>query len=368
MKVKSVNIGQIIDCIEYHQPVLNKQALLANELSDISIESIARLDDANEHSLSFLSDMSYQHKLTQTKAGVILVDEANVSCVPLSAVAIVVPSPYLAYACVSQLMEKIHQAVWESTQTFGAIFDVGSSAKTKMEANAKIHPTAIIGEGVQIGQDVSIGAYSVIESYAMIGDGTVIGSQVMIGCRACIGRRCVLFAQVVIAHDCQLGDDCRVHSHASIGSEGFGFAPIAHPSQEDCWKRIAQLGRVLIGNRVRIGSHTCIDRGAIDDTIIADDVIIDNLVQIAHNVQIGKGTAIAANTGIAGSSIIGKGCIIGGAVGIVGHIKIADFVTLTARTFVTKSIHQSGSYSSGTVAMPTAQWRRAAVKFRQISD
>ena len=126
------------------------------------------------------------------------------------------------------------------------------------------------------------------------------------------------------------------------------------------------MGRVIIGNDVRIGSQTCIDRGAVEDTVIGDHVIIDNLVQIAHNVRIGAGTAIAANTGIAGSTTIGKRCIIGGAVGIVGHLEIADDVTLTAMTMVTKSLTESGSYSSGTVAMPTSKWRRAAVRFRQV--
>lgn len=35
-------------------------------------------------------------------------------------------------------------------------------------------------------------------------------------------------------------------------------------------------------------------------------------------------------------------------------------------TMVTKSIKTAGSYSSGTAAMPTANWRRAAVRFRQL--
>ena len=97
-------------------------------------------------------------------------------------------------------------------------------------------------------------------------------------------------------------------------------------------------------------------------------MIIDNLVQVAHNVRIGDGTAIAAQTGIAGSTTIGKRCIIGGAVGITGHIEITDDVVLSGMTMVTKSIKTAGSYSSGTAAMPTANWRRAAVRFRQLGN
>ncbi len=332
----------MIAAIERHQTVFNKNELLADDnQACTSISKVASLDNADKDSLSFLANPRYKQALTDTGARVVLVDESNADGVSARVLAIVVSSPYLAYAAVSQLMEN--------------------------EAAAVIHPSAIIHPSAQIGRNVAIGAYSVIEADAVIGDGCQIGVGVHIGQAVHIGARTAIGSHAVIAHDCTVGDDCRIHSHASIGSDGFGFAPKGNPAS-DGWVRIAQLGRVLIGNRVRIGSSTCIDRGAIEDTVIADDVIIDNLVQIAHNVKIGQGTAIAAATGIAGSTTIGKGCIIGGAVGIAGHLTIADFVTLTGRTFVTKSIHQAGSYSSGTVAMPTQKWRRAAVRFRQMGD
>ena len=198
-----------------------------------------------------------------------------------------------------------------------------------------------------------------------IGDRSVLDANVVIEANSNIGTDCVIKSQVVIGHDCLLGNHVRLHAGVSIGAEGFGFAPTSNPSITG-WERIAQLGRVVIGDHVRIGSQTCIDRGAIDDTVIGNHVIIDNLVQVAHNVRIGDGTAIAAQTGIAGSTTIGKRCIIGGAVGITGHIDITDDVTLSGMTMVTKSITKSGSYSSGTAAMPTANWRRAAVRFRQL--
>ena len=95
-------------------------------------------------------------------------------------------------------------------------------------------------------------------------------------------------------------------------------------------------------------------------------LLLTILYKLPITVRIGDGTAIAAQTGIAGSTTIGKRCIIGGAVGITGHIEIADDVTLSGMTMVTKSITKAGSYSSGTAAMPTANWRRAAVRFRQL--
>jgi UDP-3-O-[3-hydroxymyristoyl] glucosamine N-acyltransferase len=117
---------------------------------------------------------------------------------------------------------------------------------------------------------------------------------------------------------------------------------------------------------VSIGANTTIDRGAIEDTVIGDDVIVDNQVQIAHNVVIGSKTAIAGASAIAGSATIGQRCIIAGGVGVVGHIEIADEVTVTARTLVTKSIVEKGSYSAGTPLMPTVEWRKAASVFKRL--
>ncbi|WP_227430752.1 UDP-3-O-(3-hydroxymyristoyl)glucosamine N-acyltransferase [Psychrobacter sp. I-STPA6b] len=335
-----ITVEQVIQQIVPNQPVLNQDKLSAIQLSK-PLDSVANLVDAKSGQLSFLASPRYADALQTTNAGVVILHPKQQHLAPTGTLALVVNNPYQAYASVSQL------------------FAVQTSVKTQ------IHPTAIIAPSAIIGEGVSIGAYSIVGEEVCIGDGCSLAAHVAIEDRVCIGKHCVISSQVVIAHDCQIGDDVRIHAHASIGSEGFGFAPSADTAQAG-WTRIAQLGRVIIGNHVRIGSQTCIDRGAIDDTVIADNVIIDNLVQIAHNVTIGAGTAIAAKTGIAGSSHIGKRCIIGGAVGISGHLTITDDVTITGTTLVTKSITQSGSYSSGTVAMPSAEWRRAAVRFRQM--
>jgi UDP-3-O-[3-hydroxymyristoyl] glucosamine N-acyltransferase len=176
-----------------------------------------------------------------------------------------------------------------------------------------------------------------------------------------------LHSRVTLYHDVVIGDQVVIHSGTVIGADGFGFAP-DFAGEGGGWCKIHQLGGVVIGNRVEIGANTCIDRGALDDTVIEDGVIIDNLVQIAHNVKIGRNTAIAACTGIAGSTEIGQHCTIAGAVGIVGHLKIADRVHITAKSLVTGSIREAGSYSSGTALAPTAAWRRNAVRFSQLDS
>lgn len=313
-----VGLTELISAIELCQAVINKDELTNKT---VSITHVADLMEANEYALSFLAKEKYLTDLANTRAGVVLVSAKFADKLPNlpNSVMIFVKDAYLAYASVSGLFAY---------------------------KNTGIHPTAVISPTATIGKNPTIHAYAVIGDFAVIGDDCEIGSH------------------AVIHHHCVLGHGVQIHAHASIGAEGFGFAPKVGV-EGLAWQKIHQLGKVVIGDRVRIGANTCIDRGAVGDTVIGDDVIIDNLVQIAHNVHIGRGTAIASKTGIAGSAHIGANCVIAGGVGIAGHLSICDGVTLTGMTMVTRSITQAGSYSSGTVAMPSADWRRAVVKFRQ---
>lgn len=336
-----VTIAKLIEKIETRQPVMNKLELTGSALA-LQMQGFARLDKANSKQIGFLAQAKYAGTLAQSKAGVAIVPDSIKQEVPQNTVALVVSSPYLAYASCSQLFD------------------------TALVANS--HPTANIADSAVIGTGVVIGAYASIGEHTKIGDGTQIAANVVIEENCLIGKNCVIKPNVAIASQTQIGNDVRVHNGASIGSEGFGFAPTQNPAdagEQAGWERIVQLGKVIIGNHVRIGANTCIDRGAIDDTVIEDNVIIDNLVQIAHNVHIGAGSAIAANTGIAGSTKLGKRCIVAGAVGIAGHLTICDDVTITAMTMVIKSINKSGTYSSGIPVMPSNDWKRAVVHFRK---
>ena len=315
-----VKLSQLIQAIECCQTVINKDDLAQYVLS---VSGVADLAQAEHDKLAFLANGKYLPDLSKTQASVVLVSQKFANELPdlPKTIFVIVKDAYLAYASVSSLFA--YQSVVEH-----------------------IHPTALISPTAILGDNVKVGAYATIGDFVQIGNDCEIGSHVS------------------IAHHCVLGNGVQVHTHASIGAEGFGFAPSPTPSGLK-WQKIHQLGRVVIGDRVRIGANTCIDRGAVGDTVIGDDVIIDNLVQIAHNVHIGQSTAIASKVGIAGSTRIGERCIIGGAVGIAGHLSICDDVTLTGMTMVIGSITKAGIYSSGTSAMPSHEWRRAAVKFRQ---
>ena len=82
--------------------------------------------------------------------------------------------------------------------------------------------------------------------------------------------------------------------------------------------------------------------------------------------HIGAHTAIAACVGIAGSARIGRYCKISGAAVVLGHLSVADEVTVTAMSLVTKDIREAGVYSSGTPLLENALWHRNNVRYKSL--
>jgi len=224
-----------------------------------------------------------------------------------------------------------------------------------------IHPSAQIAAGSRLADGVSIGAGAIIEDDVEIGAGSVIGAGCIIERGASIGLHCHLHSRVTLAHSVQIGNRCILHSGVVIGADGFGL--VMH---EDRWHKIPQLGSVVIADDVEIGANTTVDRGALDNTVIEQGCKLDNQIQVAHNVRIGAHTAIAACVGIAGSTVIGRYCKISGGVGVVGHLAIADHVTITAMSLVTKDIREPGVYSSGTPLLANSKWRRISARYKAL--
>ncbi len=135
-----------------------------------------------------------------------------------------------------------------------------------------------------------------------------------------VDENTILFPGVKIYHDCVIGKNVTIHAGSVIGGDGFGFAP----QQDGSFKKVPQIGNVIIEDEVEIGANATIDRATIGSTLIRTGAKLDNLIQIAHNVEVGANTVIAAQSGVSGSTKIGSNVMIGGQVGIVGHIQIAD--------------------------------------------
>ncbi|MFT5812968.1 MAG: UDP-3-O-[3-hydroxymyristoyl] glucosamine N-acyltransferase [Psychroserpens sp.] len=301
------------------------------------ILSIATLAAASSGQIAFLANSKYSDQLASTKASAVIVTEAEAEKCPTNA--LVMANPYMGYALVAQLLDT-----------------------TPKPANS-IHASAVIDDGAIIGKNVTIGANAVIEAGVNLSDGVSIGAGSFIGIAAQIGTNSTIWSNVSVYHGVIIGDNCAVHANSVIGSDGFGYA-----NNKENWVKIPQLGTVVIGDNVEIGASTTIDRGALGNTIINNGVILDNQIQIAHNVVIGENTAMAACSVIAGSTEIGKNCVIAGLVGINGHINITDGCVFTGMAMVTKSIPESGVYSSGMPCQPNKDWHKSNARIKKLES
>lgn len=279
------------------------------------VSGLATLEAAGPDQLSFLANPKYRSQLATTRAGAVILSPEMADACPQAA--IITPQPYLYFARVSQWLADIVPA-------------------------PGVHPAAVVESPLP--PSVSIGAHCCIGVDVVVGEGSVLypGVTVYPGCR--IGRRAI------------------IHSGAVIGADGFGFAREATGE----WIKIAQTGRVVIGDDVEIGANTTIDRGALEDTVIEDGVKLDNQIQVGHNVRIGVHTAIAGCVGIAGSARIGARCTIGGAAVILGHLSLADGVNVSAGTLVGKSITQPGNYTGTVPFMAHDDWQKNFARLRHL--
>ncbi|MBE0625042.1 MAG: UDP-3-O-(3-hydroxymyristoyl)glucosamine N-acyltransferase [Burkholderiales bacterium] len=308
--------------------------IIGNPLTAVS--QVATLENALPQHVGFLSHAKFRKLLAATRAGAVIVGKADSDVTDLPR--IVCDNPYLYFAKVSSLFNP--PAV----------------------ASGGVHPTAVVERGTSIPASASVGAGACIGRGVKLGEGVIIGPGCHLGDAVEIGAASRLHARVTVYAGCRLGERALVHSGAVIGADGFGIV-----LDGGRWRKIPQIGGVLIGDDVEIGANTCIDRGALDDTVIEDGVKMDNLIQIAHNVRVGAHTAIAGCVGIAGSTRIGKHCMIGGGANIMGHVEIADRVVIHGATVVTKSIREAGTYG-GNPAEDSRSWAKHMALLRHLDS
>lgn len=305
---------------------------------EVIVSNFSKIEEGKPGTLSFLANPKYEHFIYDTKASIVLVNQDFVPSKSLTTTIIKVENAYSALAILMNLVEKV---------------------KTNKTGIAS---TSFISETATIGEDCYIGNFAYIGENVKIGKGCKIYPYVYIGDFASIGDNTIIYPHVTIYSDCIIGKNCILHAGAVLGADGFGFAP-----EGDTYKKIPQLGNVVIEDDVEIGANTTIDRSVMDSTIIRRGVKLDNLVQIAHNVEVGENTVMAAQVGVAGSVKIGKHCMLGGQVGLAGHIKIEDNVSLGAQAGVISNVKE-GRALLGAPAIDSKQFFRASAVFGKLPD
>jgi len=301
---------------------------------DVSIEhnsaitGMNTLKEATEGEISFLSDSKYEKDLESTKASAVILPASKATLLPKNVVALCSDEPYLLVAKLSKLFAK---------------------------PIANSNTTPVIGEGSVIYPTAHI------ENGARIGSNCTIMSGVYIGTDVVIGDNVILYPNVCIYRDCILGNNVMIHSGSVVGSDGFGYA---HTKMGEHIK-LYQNGNVIIEEDVEIGANTTIDCAVFGSTLIKRGSKIDNLIQIGHNCIVGEHCIMVSQSGLAGSTTLGRNVVMGGQSATAGHLTVAPFTTLAARSGVTKSIKTGGVYS-GFPLMEHKLWLKLQAKLAKI--
>ncbi len=308
--------------------------------ASVTVSTLSKIEEGKPGSLSFLANPAYEKYIYETNASLVIVNNNFKPEKKVSATLIRVNDAYMAFA---QLLELYQQS---------------KPQKTGISPKADIAPSASIGKNVYIGAFVVVGENSVVGDNCKIYPNTTLGDNVK------VGNDTTLFAGVKIYDECIIGNSCTLHAGVVIGSDGFGFAP----QQDSDFKKVPQIGNVVLEDKVEIGANTVIDRATMGSTVIKRGVKLDNLIQIAHNVVVGENTVIAAQTGIAGSTKIGKNCMFGGQVGIIGHLTIADEVKIAAQSGVGKTISEKGAILEGSPAFNARNFQKSYIHYRKLDS
>lgn len=305
----------------------------------IEISGASDIGSAKKGQITFLSNDKYLEKAKSTRASAILISQ-QWSDIDFEVPTIAVDNVYASLA--------------ELLIMFGG-------AQINEQSVSEL---CCISKSASLGEACSIGQFTVIDDHVKIGNYSKIMSNVYIGKNVRIGENCIIYPGARIYKDCLIGDNCIIHSNAVIGSDGFGFAPL----KDGSFKKIPQIGNVIIEDDVEIGANTVVDRATMGSTVIRKGVKLDNLIQIAHNVEVGKNTVMAAQSGIAGSTSLGSNCQIGGQAGIVGHLNIADGTLIQAQSGMTKAVKESGTKWYGTPAIEYNNYLKSFAIYKNLPD
>lgn len=304
-----------------------------------TVSSFGKIEEAQEGQLTFLANPKYEDFLYSTNASIAIINQSYELRQAVKPTLIRVPDAYSAFA---QLLSTYQEM---ATQQLKGI-----------QQPCYIAPSAALAA------DVFVGAFAYIGENVKIGEGTKIFPHTFIGDNVTLGKNCVIHPSVKIYQDCQVGNQVIIHAGTVIGSDGFGFAPQA----DGTFKKVPQIGNVVIEDHVEIGANTTIDRATMGSTCIKAGAKLDNLIQIAHNVEVGNYTVIAAQAGVSGSTKIGHNVMIGGQAGLVGHIQIADGSKINAQSGVSKSLKEPYSAVTGSPAADYTSALRSQAVFRNL--
>lgn len=196
---------------------------------DVAVSSLCKIEEGQLGSLSFLANPLYTPFIYETDASVVIINNSVVldRAVKPTLTLIRIEDSYTSFA---KLLEIYHQFKHDKKG---------------------IEQPSFISESAKLGKDCYVGAFAYIGENVKIGNNVKIYPHCYIGDNAIIGNNCIFFSGVKIYYECIIGNHCTIHASTVIGSDGFGFAPNA----ENNYKKVPQIGNVIIEDHVEIGSN-----------------------------------------------------------------------------------------------------------------
>lgn len=210
---------------------------------EVSVNQLAKIEEATEGSLSFLANPKYEQYLYTTNASLVIVNNDLVLTEPVKATLVRVENAYSAFTI---LLNKYNTLKLDKT---------GIEQPSFIDPTAQIGKNAYIGAFTYIGPGVKIGDNCKIFPNSYIADGVTIGSDV------------TFYAGVKVYFDCHIGNRVIIHSGTVIGGDGFGFAP----NPDGSYTKVSQIGNVILEDDVEVGANTTIDRATLGSTIIVKE-------------------------------------------------------------------------------------------------
>ena len=158
----------------------------------------------------------------------------------------------------------------------------------RIDPNARIEPSAVVGADVWIEADTYVGHNSVVLPNTYLGRGVTIKANTTVG--------------------------------------GDGFEPKVIGER---MRIIPHTGGAWLEDGVEVGSSTCIDRGLFGEfTYLGRDTKVDNLVHVAHSVTTGERVCLVACSEVSGTATLEEGVWIG------PNASVNQLLTLGAHSYV----------------------------------
>ncbi|MDR2075963.1 MAG: UDP-3-O-(3-hydroxymyristoyl)glucosamine N-acyltransferase [Desulfovibrio sp.] len=295
---------------------------------DREFRGLNTLEAAQEDEVSFLANPRYIPALKTTRACAVILSPGMAG---RTARALLSDNPYRDFARAS------------------ALFARPQGEFSGISPEARIDPSASLGENCVVYPFVFVGPRTAIGAGSTLFPGVYVGEDCL------LGARCLLYPGAVLLSGTVLGDDCVLGAGAVLGTDGFGFARM-----DGRMRKIPQIGSVRLASGVDVGANTCIDRATLGVTFVGRDSKLDNLVQIGHNVTLGEECLLVAQAGLAGSVTAGDRVTIAGQAGIAGHLSLGDDVTVGPQAGVAQDI-APGASGGGSPFMSRDLFLRCAV-------